>query len=152
MRIQIKNQQDFAAGLMFVAFGVIGLVEASGYDTGTALNMGPGYFPTFLSAILALIGGVITLRALQVEGERVTAFKLRGIGLLSLAFIGFGLFMDTFSLGFGAATAVAVALGAVAKNDFLWREVIVATLVLVACAIGIFIFGLNQPYPIFWWN
>ena len=40
--------QDGLAGLMFIAFGVLGLWLGRGYGMGTAMRMGPGAVPTIL--------------------------------------------------------------------------------------------------------
>lgn len=136
---------------MFVAFGLIGFVEASGYDMGSSLNMGPGYFPVVLSVILTAIGMVILLRAMRIEGDKVEAFNWRGIGLLSVAFICFGLFMEEFNLGFATAAGAVVVLSCIAKKDTRPKEAVIMTVVLVAVAVGTFIYGLGLPYPVFWW-
>src|SRR6266404_5118301 len=79
---KIRNPKDFAAGLMFVAFGVAAIAIGSGYPLGVAARMGPGYFPRILGIMLivassaastefrwkeALVSGVV-LAALSVAG------------------------------------------------------------------------------------
>lgn len=62
--MKIKNQKDFWAGLMFMAFGLSAVIIAVlDYQMGSAVRMGPAYFPTVLGGILALLGLVIFVRA-----------------------------------------------------------------------------------------
>jgi hypothetical protein len=88
--MKIRNQKDFWAGLMFLAFGLgfwliaVGppafLVAAFkefgwkleyGYQMGTAVRMGPAYFPTVLGGLMAVLGLIVLLRSLvsRVKGE-----------------------------------------------------------------------------------
>jgi hypothetical protein len=61
--MKIANGKDFWAGLMFIAFGVGFMWVSRAYPMGTAVRMGPAYFPTVLGGILAVLGAVVFLRA-----------------------------------------------------------------------------------------
>ena len=65
--MNLKSQKDFFSGLMFMCVGVAFAWGASGYTIGTGARMGPGYFPLVLGVLLALLGGLITFKALVVE-------------------------------------------------------------------------------------
>jgi hypothetical protein len=72
--MKIKNQKDFWAGLMFLAFGLAFAIIARNYQMGTAVRMGPAYFPTVLGGLLAVLGAVILVRgfASKLVGEAAT--------------------------------------------------------------------------------
>ena len=77
--MQIKNPKDFWAGVMFIAFGVSFVVIAAGtpdfinrmfgeklipgYQIGSAVRMGPAYFPIVLGGMMVVLGGIIFFRA-----------------------------------------------------------------------------------------
>jgi hypothetical protein len=61
--MKITNGKDFWAGLMFVAFGLSFMYVSQDYSMGTAVRMGPAYFPMVLGGMLAVLGAVIFLRA-----------------------------------------------------------------------------------------
>ncbi|HEY7675371.1 MAG TPA: tripartite tricarboxylate transporter TctB family protein [Burkholderiales bacterium] len=61
--MKITNGKDFWAGLMFIAFGVAFMAVAQDYAMGTAVRMGPAYFPTVLGGMLAVLGAAILFRA-----------------------------------------------------------------------------------------
>jgi len=85
--MQIKNPKDFWAGVMFIAFGVAFVVIAAGtpefinrmfgeklipgYQIGSAVRMGPAYFPIVLGGLLVLLGATTFLRSFvsRVIGE-----------------------------------------------------------------------------------
>lgn len=61
--MKIKNFQDFYAGLMFAVIGGLTMILAKSYDLGTAANMGPGFFPYYLGALLAILGAILLIKA-----------------------------------------------------------------------------------------
>lgn len=61
--MQIKNGKDFWAGLMFLGFGLAFMLLAQNYPMGSAVRMGPAYFPTVLGGMLAVLGAMVFFRA-----------------------------------------------------------------------------------------
>ena len=76
MRLKIKNPQYFWCGILFIALGGLAIYLSRGYEMGSALRMGPGYFPTWLGGILMGFGVVISGLAFRIEGE-----ENQGLGL-----------------------------------------------------------------------
>jgi len=148
VKLKIKSQEDFWAGLMFVGFGVIAMVISRDYPFGSAMRMGPGYFPTVLGGIMVLFGVIIAATAFKFEGEPIKPFAWRPIILLSLAFAIFGWGMD--HIGFVISMAALIVLCAAAGREFKWIEVIIMTVVLIVGSWALFIYGLGLPYPLFW--
>ena len=76
--MKIRNGKDFWAGAMFVGFGVWFMLVAQNYPMGSAVRMGPAYFPTMLGGLLAILGGVVFFRAFVSKFEhplKVFAFR-----------------------------------------------------------------------------
>jgi hypothetical protein len=67
--MHIKSQKDFYAGLLFTVVGSAFAWGAQNYTVGTAARMGPGYFPLLLGVLLALLGGVMMLRAVLSQAD-----------------------------------------------------------------------------------
>jgi hypothetical protein len=61
--MKITNGKDFWAGLMFIGFGLGFMIVANNYAMGTAVRMGPAYFPTVLGGMLAVLGAAVLFRA-----------------------------------------------------------------------------------------
>ncbi len=150
MKLTIRNQEDFWAGLMFIGFGVLAIVVARDYPMGAAMRMGPGYFPTWLGGIMMTLGAIIALRATRVAGTGIGPWAWRPLIVLSVAFIVYGLFMESFALGFIPSLVAVIALSSLAGREFRPLEVALLTAILVAGAVGLFIYGLELPYPLFW--
>ena len=69
MRLSIRHPKDFWSGLIFLALAIAFGWIAQGYSMGRAIKMGPGYFPTVLAGILALIGLITLVRSFVLEGK-----------------------------------------------------------------------------------
>jgi hypothetical protein len=55
---------------MFVGFGLFFTVWAiANYQMGTAVRMGPAYFPTVLGGLLAFLGVLVLIEAFALEGS-----------------------------------------------------------------------------------
>jgi hypothetical protein len=66
----IKNPKDFWAGLMFIASGLFFALWAIGfYQMGTAVRMGPAYFPAVLGFLLVALGVIILLQGITARAE-----------------------------------------------------------------------------------
>ncbi len=152
MQFKIKSQEDFWAGMMFIGFGLTAIVVATDYPMGSAMRMGPGYFPTYLGAIMIVLGAIISFRSTKVQGEGIRAFGWRGLILLSLAFFSYGLMIDNFDLGFIPSIASVVFLSALAGREFRLVETLILVAVLAIGTTALFIWGLGLPYPLFWWR
>lgn len=56
MKVALKNTKRFLSGLMFLGIGAVAVYISQDYPMGTALRMGPGYFPIALGSIIAMFG------------------------------------------------------------------------------------------------
>jgi hypothetical protein len=144
--MKIKNQKDFWAGLMFLAFGVGFVVVARNYSMGTAVRMGPAYFPTVLGGILAVLGAVIFLRSFVIHPEKVPAFHLKPLVVVLLSIVLFAVTLKP--LGLVIATAIVVGVGAFASHEFSWKATLALAVILAAFAVIVFYYGLGLPFNI----
>ena len=74
--MRIKNGQDFATGLLFIAVGLAALWIGADYHMGTAQRPGTGVLPRILSWGLIGTGGLLWLKA-------VLAFPVAGFSCCS---------------------------------------------------------------------
>ncbi|MGA0114317.1 MAG: tripartite tricarboxylate transporter TctB family protein [Burkholderiales bacterium] len=148
--MKITSQEDFWAGIMFIGFGVLAIFISQDYPFGSASRMGPGYFPTWLGIIMAVLGVAVSAQGFKVKGEGVGKFAWKAMLLLSVAFIFFGWAID--HVGFIPAMFVMVFLAAAAGREFRTKEVFIIAIVLIIGCWALFIKGLELPFPLFWWR
>jgi len=147
MQLEFRSNRDFWAGVMMIATGLTALVIARDYDFGTALRMGPGYFPSVLGGVLILFGLYLVASGLRSNEKIAGGWSLRALVVLPLALILFGVLMDY--AGFVPALMVLIVGSALASNEFRLLEVLVLATGLTAFAVALFVWGLSMPYPLF---
>ena len=148
--MKIKSQEDFWTGLMFVGFGVLAIVVSRDYPMGSALRMGPGYFPTYLGAILVVIGAIILGRSYRVEGEGIGPWGWRPLLWLSAAFAAFGLLIE--DAGFVLALLALIVASSLAGRDTRPVELVILIALLITGSVALFVYGLELPYRLFPWS
>lgn len=78
--MKIKNPKDFWAGLMFIGSGLFFTIWATEfYQMGTAVRMGPAYFPAVLGGLLTVLGAIILFQSFVMR-------HAEGKGKLSIPF------------------------------------------------------------------
>lgn len=150
MPSKIKNPEDFWAGVMFVAFGMATIVFSVDYPMGSAMRMGPGYFPRALGISTTLLGLIIALKGFGMDGPKIKRFAWRGVLLLALGFLIFGWGIE--HVGFVPALFAMILCHALAGKDFKPLEALLMTAVLISGCVALFIYGLGLPFPLFWWR
>ena len=145
--MRIKSPKDFWAGLMFIAVGLFAALFAyANYQMGTAVRMGPAYFPIVLGGLLSVLGLSVLVEGLTIEGPPVPPIALRPLILISAACVVYGYVMKP--LGLVIATACLVFISAFGGHEFKWREVTILYVILIIFSILVFVKGLTLPFPL----
>jgi len=146
--MQLRNKQDFWAGVMFVILGLGFAYQATSYQMGTAARMGPGYFPFWLGMCLAALGAVVALTALSPKSEETSVdrfdFKILGIIIVTVILFGvllrpLGLYLSLFLLVVGSSLA---------SHDFSWKVAVANGIFLMVFCHLAFIKGLGLIFPL----
>ena len=147
MKLEWRTNKDLWAGIHYIAVGAVAMWIAKDYPFGSALRMGPGYFPTVLGGIMMAMGVYVLALGLRKDHEKIQGnLSLRALIVLPISMVVFGILME--EAGFIPAMAALIPISAAAGRDFKWLEVVPLTIGLtVLCAAG-FIYGLGLPYPL----
>jgi len=139
----MRLTKDLLSGLMFLAFGAGAAVIAHGYNFGTPARMGSGFFPVVIGVIIAIMGLVLIVRSLlkPASDEAVGEFQFRPLVFISAAIVIFGVLIEDAGLIASLAALIVVARLAGREGSLLELALMVA--VLIAIAVGIFVYGLN---------
>lgn len=144
--MSIRAPKDFWSGVMFIAFAAVALFAARNYSLGTAVRMGPGYFPMLLGAALAAIGAILVVRSFIVSGEPITPLHIVPLAGIVLAVALFGALLQR--LGLVVTLAIVIAISALAGRQTKLVEIVALAVVLAAFSVAVFVYGLRLPLPI----
>ena len=148
--MKITSPEDFWSGIMFVAFGALAIYIAQDYPMGSAMRMGPGYFPTGIGIALIALGLMIGASGFRSKGEPIGAFPWRAMLFLAVGFASFAWGID--HLGFIISLAILIFLASLAGREYRWKEVLLLAVILITGCWAIFIYALELPFPLFFWS
>lgn len=145
--MRIRNHRDFWSGVLFIVTGLGFMVLSRQYTMGTAAKMGPGYFPTVLGGIMAVLGLLIMLPAFRSKSPEVRVtnvdFKSNLIVLLAVA-----VYAATLpSLGFLIAVVLLIGISSFAHHEFKISHTILLAIGLVIFSWLVFVKGLELQFP-----
>ena len=159
--MNIKSQKDFFSGVVFMAVGGAFAWGATTYTVGNGARMGPGYFPLMLGVLLALLGAVITFKAMVVEtesGEKIGKWIWRPVRYIVGANLAFGILLGGLpsinlpAMGMVIAIIVLTLIAAKAGTEFKLKEILILAAILVVGSYVTFILLLKlqiQVWPTF---
>jgi len=146
MKFDWRNNRDFFAGLFYIVLGTWGFWIARDYPFGSALRMGPGYFPSVLAGMMIAFGVVIMLMGVKNNTKIQGNWSIRALIVLPLATVVFGYLME--EVGFIPAMLVLIPFSALSGREFKLVEIIALTIGLTILCTLMFIKGLGLPYPL----
>jgi hypothetical protein len=142
----IRSPKDFCAGLIYLAIGLVAIGLGREMPMGTAIKMGPAYFPTVLGSLLALIGLISLVRSFVQKGEPIPKFAWKPLLFITVATVVFGLLVR--GAGFVIALPIFIVMTAYASVHFRWvPTLVIAAVATFLCAL-VFIKGLGVPLPL----
>lgn len=147
--MKIKSQRDFWSGLMFIAIGLGFAWGATQYSFGSSARPGPGYFPFGLGILLAVLGAVITFKAMTIAspgGDPIGRIAWRPLLLIVGAVALFGFMLPR--LGLFVSLPVLIVIASFASEEFSWRGALISAVVLTAFSWFVFIWGLGLTIPL----
>ena len=144
--MQIRNGQDLATGLLFIAIGLGAYWIAADYPMGTAINPDTGVLPKALSWLLVATGIILAGKSFVIDGPQLTAWAWRPALMVTLATVAFALLIDR--VGLVLTMIVVMTLAALGTPETRWREYALFAIFMVGLGAVVFIFGLGMPIPL----
>ena len=148
MKLRIRNQQDVAAGVLYVAFGAAFSLGALHYKLGDAARMGPGWFPFWIGVLLVMVGVATAAAGLKPTGAPGVLKKpeIRALAWIIGAVVLFGVLLQP--LGLVLALAVLVIVASLASHEFGWKGTLLNAIVLIVFSAGAFVQGISLQIPL----
>jgi hypothetical protein len=141
-----RNAKDFWTGLIYLFVGAGAFIISRDYGMGTAVKMGPAYFPTILSLLLMGIGILSVLRSFLKSGSPIGVVAWKGLVLIVASTLLFGMIVR--GAGLLLALPLLVIGSALASARFSWKTSLAEAVGITVFCIVIFLKGLGVPLPI----
>jgi hypothetical protein len=142
----IRNTKDFWTGIIYISIGTAAIYINRMHAMGTALKMGPAYFPTVLSGLLILIGIISFVRSFIRPGNPISGYALKGLLLVTASTLLFGFIVR--GAGLVIALPMLVIISSYASKHFSWKYSLGMAAGLTLFCIIVFLKGLGVPLPI----
>lgn len=146
MKLASRPRTDIWAGLLIALFGALGVWFSLDMRLGTAISMGPGYFPLLVFSCIVLLGLIIAGKGLKGVNIEFSRPLWRPIIIISLALLAFWAFID--SLGFVIASSALMLIAIKAQDKLNWSRAIIFTAITVTLASLLFVQALGLPFPL----
>jgi hypothetical protein len=137
---------DFLSGALFVLLGGGFVLISRNYDLGTAVQMGPGYFPLVLGCCAVLIGLALIVKAIFASDGEHAHFHLRPGFFVLGAMVVFALALRP--LGLIVAAALTILVASFAGSERRWWEIALLAAGLSIFGALVFVEALGVPMPI----
>jgi hypothetical protein len=144
-----RSPQDLVAGSIFLVCGLIGIWGSSFYPMGTALQMGPGYFPALIFAVMAALGAIIFIKGLVAAGPGFDRWAWRPVVVILGALAVFAL--AAAPLGFVVSSMGLVLIATAATDGLSLSSRLMLAGVIAAFCWALFVLGLGVLIPTWPW-
>jgi len=141
-----RNAKDFWTGVIYLFVGSGALILSRDYGMGTAVKMGPAYFPTLLSLLLMVIGIISVIRSFLKSGTPIGVVAWKGLLLIVASTLLFGMIVR--GAGLILALPLLVIVSALASTRFSWKTSLLEAAGITVFCILVFLKGLGVPLPI----
>jgi hypothetical protein len=143
----MRGSTNLLAGGIFTVIGGAFVVGSLGYDRGTLLRMGPGFFPLMTGVVVALLG--LAIMVVSRERAEFGPVPWRAVILIVLAIVFFGTFVRT--LGFVLTSFGTALLTVLASPRIRIAHALAVAAGLTLAATLIFVAGLQLRLPLWGW-
>lgn len=159
-RLKIRGPRDFYGGLVLIALALFAFWASSDLPGQSGFTFGPGTAPRIFASLLIVVGGVIAVTGLFVDGPPLESYALRGPAHVILAIVAFALLIRGFSfqffgitvrfpeLGLVPATFIAFMLSVLGSPQTRWIESLIAAAAMTAFCVVLFVYLLQLPFPL----
>lgn len=132
-----------SAGVAIVLGLAVALHSAMNYPLGTITQMGPGFLPTTIGILIAILGCILGVATWIAPGSEPIEVDWRPLFFVPAALVVFGLTLDR--LGLAPAIVLLVAVASLAEPGLRPRLIAGLSIFLIVMTALIFVYGLNTP-------
>jgi len=159
-QFKVRGPRDFYGGLALIALAIIAIVASGDLPGQHGFAFGPGTAPRMFATLLAIIGALVAVTGLFIDGPPLEGFAVRGPAYVLVAILLFagmirgvnlapiGIKASLPSLGLVVSTFVAFIVSIMGSTEMRWVESLLAALGMTAFCVGLFVYLLQLPFQL----
>ena len=158
-RFKVRGPRDFYGGLALIGLAIIAIVTSGDLPGTHGFAFGPGTAPRLFAGLLAIVGALVALSGLLVDGPPIERYAVRGPAWVLLAILAFAGMIRGVSigsvtippLGLVPSTFAAFLVSIFGSTEMRWVESLIAAVVMTAFCVGLFVYLLQLPFQLWPW-
>ena len=159
-QFKVRGPRDFYGGLALIALAIIAMLASGELPGQHGFAFGPGTAPRMFATLLAVVGALVSLGGLLIDGPKIDPFAIRGPAYVLVAILLFagmirgidlrmiGIPATIPSLGLVLSTFAAFMVSILGSSEFRWVESLIAAVAMTAFCIGLFVYLLQLPFQL----
>ncbi len=159
-QFKVRGPRDFYGGLALMALAIIAIVATSELPGQHGFSFGPGTAPRMFATLLVVIGALVALTGLFLDGPPIEKFAVTGPAYVLVAILLFagmirgislsviGIPLTIPPLGLVASTFAAFMISIMGSSEMRWLESLLAAAAMTAFCVGLFAYLLRLPFQL----
>jgi putative tricarboxylic transport membrane protein len=159
-QFRVRSPQDFYGGLALIALAIIAIMASGELPGQHGFAFGPGTAPRMFATLLAVVGGLVALSGLLIDGPPIGQFAFKGPAYVLTAILLFagmirGIDLHIIGvpfvippLGLVLSTFAAFMVSIMGSSEFKWMESFLAAVAMTAFCVGLFVYLLQLPFQL----
>ena len=159
LRFKVRGPRDFYGALALIGLAIIAILTSGDLPGTHGFAFGPGTAPRLFAGLLAIVGALVALSGLLVDGPPIERYAVRGPAWVLLAILAFAGMIRGVSigpvtippLGLVPSTFAAFLVSIFGSTEMRWVESLIAAVVMTAFCVGLFVYLLQLPFQLWPW-
>lgn len=159
-RFKVRGPRDFYGGLVLIAIGIIAIWATGDLSGSHGFAFGPGTAPRMFAILLVVVGGVVALTGLLMDGPPIEPFAYKGPAYVLVAILLFaclirgvsleyiGLPVQVPAFGLVISTFVAFMVSIMGSSEMRWIESLLAAVAMTIFCVLLFVYLLALPFQL----
>ncbi len=159
-QFKVRGPRDFYGGLVLIGLAIIALMASSDLAGSHGFAFGPGTAPRMFAVLLVVVGGVVALTGLFIDGPKIEKFAFKGPAFVVVAIVLFASLIRGISLeyiglpvqipafGLVISTFVAFMVSIMGSAEMRWVESLLAAVGMTVFCVILFTYLLALPFQL----
>ncbi|SRR3990172_4760624 len=159
-QFKVRGPQDFYGGLALIALAIFAIVASGDLPGQHGFAFGPGTAPRMFATLLAVVGGLVALTGLFMDGPPIGHFAIKGPAYVLTAILLFagmirgidlqmiGIPLKIPALGLVISTFTAFMISIMGSTEKRWVESLIAAVAMTTFCVGLFVYLLGLPFQL----